>query len=59
MRIHPERELHGNRHTKKFEELSLAWAQTGLEHSGFSQLSRILFLEQDLIACQPSAVRRL
>ncbi len=31
------------------------WVQPGLEHSTFSQLFRILFLEQDLITCQPSA----
>jgi hypothetical protein len=45
--------------TEKIEQLFLAWVQLGLEHSTFSQLFRILFLEQDLITCQPSAVIRV
>ena len=33
--------------TEKIEELLLAWMHPGLEHSGFSQRFRFLFLKQN------------
>jgi hypothetical protein len=48
-----------NQRTEKIKELFLAWVQSGLEHCVFAQLIRILFLEQDLLTCQPSAVIRV